>query len=55
MNPRIAAGKPVRQHVATMRPGDIGHAGIGLVRRLQRQPEADLVVAEGRVTIVERA
>ena len=49
VNPRIAAGKSVWQHRPLMRAGNIRHATVGLVHRMQRQPEADLVVVECRI------
>ena len=46
MDPRIVARKPVWQHGSFVCPGKIGHATVGLIHRLQRQPEADFLIVE---------
>ena len=43
MDSRIAAWEAVGKHGSLMCPGKINHAAIGLIHRLQGEPEADFV------------
>jgi hypothetical protein len=46
MDPRIVARKSVREDRSFVRPGEISHATVGLIHRLQRQPEADFLIVK---------